>query len=76
MDNFLTNFLQGIFTGKLAWVKVTLGLVAGTLVSLDDFSAIVSDKYKPYVVGAVAIGTWLSTHGFHKAEAPQKKLGS
>lgn len=72
MDTILKAFLQGIFTGKLAWVKVSLGVLSGVLVELGDLSAIMPDKAKPYVAAAVGLGAWLSTHGFHKATPPAK----
>lgn len=74
----VTDFLQGILTGKLAWVKIALGVVATLLVSLSDVVPLlgVDSKLAGYVGIAVGIGAWLTAHGFHKAEAPAKPLGS
>lgn len=74
----VTDFLQGLFTGKLAWVKVVLGVIATLLVSLSDIAPLlgVDSKLSVYLGIAVGIGTWLTAHGFHKAEAPAKPLGS
>lgn len=74
----VTDFLQGILTGKLAWVKIALGVVATLLVSLSDVVPLLGadSKLAGYIGIAVGIGTWLTVHGFHKAPAPAKPLGS
>ncbi len=70
----IATFFSTLFTGKLAWVKVLLGVIATIFVSFGDLIPILpagaGGKAPAWIGIIVGIGTWLTMHGFHGAAAP------